>query len=227
MSVVIIGLHVSIRRMSVAWNVIRAERLALVDYLNTLTPAQWATPSLCSGWSVQHVAAHLAWTPTVSPRQAMTELVRCGFRPNKLNADTAERWSRRGPAEILHQLQEKAENNANPIAVPRDATLVDSVVHALDIRRPFGTQREIPEQAFKPAADFCANTRWPASVMVGGSVGKRINGLRLVADGYDWSWGRGPEVRASGETIMLVLTGRRVAPHELAGPGAATLSARM
>ena len=206
---------------------IRAERSALIDYLKTLTPAQWATPSLCSGWSGQHVAAHLAWTPTLSPRQAMTELVRSGFRPNKVNPDTAARWWPRGPVEILRQLQANAENNAKPVGVPRAATLVDSVVHALDIRRPLGTQRVIPAQAFAPAADFCINKRWPASVVVGGSVRKRINGLRLVADDYDWSWGEGPEVRAPGETIMLVLTGRPIGSHELAGPGAATLSGRM
>ena len=39
---------------------IRTERLALIDFLETLTPADWAVPSLCDGWTVQDVAAHLA-----------------------------------------------------------------------------------------------------------------------------------------------------------------------
>jgi uncharacterized protein (TIGR03083 family) len=36
------------------------ERLAFVDLLEGLTPEQWATPSLCSAWTVQEVAAHVA-----------------------------------------------------------------------------------------------------------------------------------------------------------------------
>jgi hypothetical protein len=63
--------------------------------------------------------------------------------------------------------------------------------------------------------------------MVGGSVRRRIDGLRLVADGLGWSWGDGQEVRASGEALILVLTGRPVRPDELTGAGATTLYARL
>ena len=38
--------------MAVTWDVIRTERLALVDWLETLSPEQWSTPSLCEGWTV-------------------------------------------------------------------------------------------------------------------------------------------------------------------------------
>lgn len=207
--------------------VTRSERLALIDYLETLTPEQWATPSLCRGWTVQDVAAHLAWAPVLSARQAVRELLRAGLRPNRFNADCAVRWSRRGTTAILDQLRANAARDAKPLGMPSDAALVDAVVHSLDIRRPLGEPRAIPREAFVPAADFCAGTRWPASLMVGGSVQKRIGGLRLVADGLGWSWGEGPEVRGSGEALMLVLTGRPVAPGELSGPGADTLRSRL
>ena len=48
------------RRMSDLRAVIRAQRLSLIEDLNTLTPQQWASPSLCKGWSVQQIATHLA-----------------------------------------------------------------------------------------------------------------------------------------------------------------------
>lgn len=35
------------------------ERAALVDLLRSFTPEQWAAPTVCAGWSVQDVAAHL------------------------------------------------------------------------------------------------------------------------------------------------------------------------
>jgi uncharacterized protein (TIGR03083 family) len=206
---------------------IRTERLALVDDLETLTPEEWATPSLCGAWVVQDVAAHLAWAPTLSVATGLRELARAGFRPNELNATTARRWSRRGRAAILSQLRTNAATGAKPVGVPRTAALVDAVVHGLDIRRPLGRTHVLTEDAFGPAADFCAATRWPASMMVGGNVRARIARLRLVADDVDWSHGDGPEVRGSTEALMLVLTGRPLRPGELTGAGAETLLARL
>ncbi len=39
---------------------VRADRAALLDIGRGLTPAQWAAPSGCPGWSVQDIVAHLA-----------------------------------------------------------------------------------------------------------------------------------------------------------------------
>ena len=38
---------------------IAAERCQVADLFDTLSDEQWSTPSLCSGWTVRHVAAHL------------------------------------------------------------------------------------------------------------------------------------------------------------------------
>ncbi|MDP9180152.1 MAG: maleylpyruvate isomerase family mycothiol-dependent enzyme [Chloroflexota bacterium] len=35
------------------------ERAALLELLRSLTPEQWALPSVCAGWSVKDIAAHL------------------------------------------------------------------------------------------------------------------------------------------------------------------------
>ncbi len=37
----------------------RAEREDLLGLLRTLTPEQWRAPSLCAGWTVHDVVAHL------------------------------------------------------------------------------------------------------------------------------------------------------------------------
>ena len=206
---------------------VRRERLSLLDLLRTLTPAEWATPSLCAGWTVQDVAAHLAWAPALTLRQGLTELVRAGLRPDRLITGSAVRWSRRGPTAILDQLQQDADTDATPPAVPPAAVEVDAVVHALDIRRPLGRPHAIDPTAFGVAADFCAGARWPSSTMLGGPATARVRGLRLVASDQDWSWGQGQEVRGPGEVLLLVLTGRPVQTGELAGPGVDTLSARL
>jgi hypothetical protein len=64
---------------------------------------------------------------------------------------------------------------------------------------------------------------------LGGFVGakKRAEGLRLIATDVDWSSGQGPEVRGTGEAVLLAITGRPVALDELTGDGVDTLRARI
>jgi uncharacterized protein (TIGR03083 family) len=213
--------------MSEVWEVIRAERRALVDELEGLTPAEWSTPSLCTGWTVQDVAAHLAWASALSPGALLVELGRAGLRPNRFLADSAVRWSRRGTASILEQLRLVAARDAKPLGMPQDAVLVDAVVHGLDVRRPLGRTRVLGPLAFHRTADFCAGARFPSSMLLGGQTRRRLEGVRLVAEDQDWSTGQGAEVRAPAEVVLLVLAGRPVRPDELTGPGAATLAARL
>jgi uncharacterized protein (TIGR03083 family) len=209
--------------------VLRTERLALVDLLSTFGPEQWATPSLCQGWTVQDVAAHLAWTPAMPPAEAALALVRSGLRPNRFIADSAVRWSSRGPTAILEQLRANAETGAKPMAVPAPAVLTDAVMHGLDIRRPLQDHRPVPEAAFRIVADFFtgAGSRWPLTIPFAGGTRQRTDGVRLVADGLDWSSGNGPEVHASPETVLLFLSGRPVDAAELSGPGAPEVARRL
>lgn len=95
-------------------DVIRTERAALISLLETLTPAQWATPSLCAGWRVQDVAGHLAWAAGAGGRELLTDLVRAGARPNRMIADAAVRWSRRGPTVLVEELRRAAATGAKP-----------------------------------------------------------------------------------------------------------------
>lgn len=206
---------------------VRRERESLLAYLETLSPEQWATPSLCAGWSVQEVAAHLAYASALTARVALTELARARFRLNPSMRDSAVRWARRGTPAILDQLRRNAEANARSAGMPRIAVLVDAVVHTLDIRRPLGKATSFPASAFVPVADFCVGMRWPSTTLLGGQVSRRIAGLHLVAEDQPWSTGDGPEVRGSAEALLLVLSGRPVAAEELSGPGASTLVARL
>jgi uncharacterized protein (TIGR03083 family) len=206
---------------------IRSEREALVAYLETLDAEQWVTPSLCGGWTVQDVAAHLAVTPTFTPVAASIDVARAGFRPNRFIADTAVRFARRGPDAILAQLRSNAATGARAIGIAPPATLLDSVVHALDIRRPLGGARRIPADTMRPALSIAAGTTFPLSLVMGGSIQRRYAGLRLVAEDADWSRGEGVEVRAPGEVLLLALTGRPIRVDELSGPGAAELHGRL
>ena len=207
---------------------IRAERLALIDLLETLRPDQWATPSLCDGWTVQDVAAHIAIAPSISPHRGFVALARSGFRVNRMIADLAVRYAGRGPGPIIEQLRENAAVGARPIGLPEVAALVDALVHGLDIRRPLGVTRTISRDAFVTAADWLVEQRWPMTIPVGGSrVQKTISGVRLVANDVGWSHGSGPEVHGTAETMLLLLTGRPIGATELTGPGAMEVYRRL
>jgi len=46
-----------------SWQVIEDQRLTIADLLEGLTARGWETPSLCAGWRVRDVAAHVSLVP--------------------------------------------------------------------------------------------------------------------------------------------------------------------
>jgi hypothetical protein len=75
-------------------------------------------------------------------------------------------------------------------------------------------------QAVVQVADF-----YKGSNLIIGTK-RRIAGLKLRATDTDWSAGTGPEVAGPMLTLLVAMTGRKVAPGELSGDGVATLAAR-
>ena len=55
---------------------------------------------------------------------------------------------------------------------------------------------------------------------------KRVAGLKLAATDIDWTFGDGPEVRGTGEALLLAICGRKAALDDLEGEGVATLRSR-
>ena len=60
------------------WPTISTERLALAADLEALPDASWDTPSLCTGWSVRDVLAHMAATAKIGPGSFFGKLVANG-----------------------------------------------------------------------------------------------------------------------------------------------------
>ena len=192
---------------------IRTERLLFVDQLESLSDDQWQTQSLCAAWTVENVAAHLAWAPVAGPVEMGLTAVRAGFRVNRMNADAAVRWTRRGRPAILAQLRKNAESGAKPTGVPPVAALTDAVVHGLDVRVPLGLYRDLDPEAFRLVAESTLGARWPMTIPVGGNARKRLGGTRLVATDTDWAWGAGATVHEPMDSILLRLLGREQALH--------------
>jgi uncharacterized protein (TIGR03083 family) len=206
---------------------VATERRVLADFLDTLAPADWDVPSLCPAWRVRDVVAHIVHGPTEPHAATLLAVVRGGFRVNHVVAESARRWGQQEPAALVRRLREIADDRRAPLFVTGTHVLADLVVHDLDIRRPLRRPRTVPPEVFRITADLLVGTGGPLAVVFAHSPRRIVEGLRLVAQDVDWTHGDGPEVRGSGDALLLAITGRPVERGELTGPGASTLLARI
>ncbi|GAA3467515.1 maleylpyruvate isomerase family mycothiol-dependent enzyme [Nonomuraea roseola] len=203
------------------WAAVEAERRGLADLLGALSPGDWERPSLCAGWRVRDVAAHLALATSVSTGRALVELVRARGSFDRMIHDTAVRHARRPTAEIVEQIRASAvSRRLAPSTKPLDP-LFDALVHGQDIAVPLGIERVMPLEPARTAADHIWNRGFPFFPQ------RRFRGLRLVATDVDWSVGEGEVVRGSIQALLLLVGGRPAALPDLSGAGTAGLTARL
>ena len=187
------------------------ERMALADLLESLTPEQLRTWSLCAGWRVQDVAGHLTALFNVSMVSIMARVVRNGFSVAKASQQITTELAARPIAEIAQQLRENASNRKHPPTLPM-APLADVIVHGEDIRRPLGITREIPFERVSAVMDFVTGGR-----AIGFLPASRLRGLRFTATDGDGIWGSGQIVHGPALSLLMGAMGRRVAFAELGG----------
>ena len=205
--------------MGDTWTMTRAEREDLAQLLESLTPDQWDTQSLCSEWKVRDVVAHLT-SATESPMGFMGPLVASGFNFNKASAKDAKRRGGAPPAELLKQFRAAIPSERTPPFAKPTTVLADTMVHAQDIRRPLGIPRQIPADRFREVAEYAKGIGFPMGTK------KRIAGLTLKATDLDWSTGSGPVVEGTGEALLMMMGGRKSALDDLSGEGKQTLVSR-
>ena len=203
--------------MSDVWAMVHTERAALIDDLEALDPPAWETPSLCPGWTVHDVAAHLLDTAKTTRLGFVVGLVRARFDFDRQNERGVRRERGASPEETLRRLRAVATRTSTPPA-PLDSRLVEEVVHGEDIRRPLGITRAYPVEAVTRALLLQART----SASFGGAK-ELVSRVRLVATDAEVAVGAGPEVRGPVLDVLLVATGRR-AELALEGPGVTLLT---
>ncbi|MFI8292136.1 maleylpyruvate isomerase family mycothiol-dependent enzyme [Streptomyces sp. NPDC085614] len=198
---------------------VHAERAALIEDLARLDDDRWREPSLCEGWTVHDVVAHLVDTALTTRIGFVVGLARARFDFDRQNAVGVERARGADPQETLRRLRRVATRTSTPPA-PLDSRLVEEVVHGEDIRRPLGLTRPYPTQAVVRA--LLLQTRTPASF---GGAKELLNRVRLTATDADLAIGTGPEATGPALSLLLAVSGRRVALDDLSGPGVAALTA--
>lgn len=198
--------------MSDVWPLVHGERAALIRDLEGLDDRQWDEPSLCAGWSVHDVVAHLVDTASTTRIGFVLGLARARLDFDRQNARGVARCRGTSPHVTLQRLRAVAPRTSTPPA-PLESRLVEEVVHGEDVRRPLGLTRSYPLEAVVPALRHQART--PASL---GGAKELVSRVRLVATDAEVSLGDGPEVRGPVLDLLLVACGRP-AGQDLDGPG--------
>jgi uncharacterized protein (TIGR03083 family) len=166
------------------WPVVHAERRALAADLAGLTPDQWTTPSLCGGWSVHDVLAHMVATAKETPPAFLVGMLRSGFRISRFTEKRIAEERAGGPAATLAAFRAVETATSAPPG-PKLSWLGEALVHAEDIRRPLGIGHAYPVAAVTAVTEFYAGS----NVLIGGK--NRVAGVTLQATDTDWSHGAG------------------------------------
>jgi uncharacterized protein (TIGR03083 family) len=202
-----------------SWQIIEQQRLAIADLLDGLSAEQWESPSLCAGWRVRDVAAHVSLVglpPT--PADLFMQGLRVRGNFHRLNTAMSVRRAARPTGQLVADLREHAGSRKVPAVSNHRNVLFDVLVHGQDIAVPLGLDLPMPADGAGEGATRVWTMGWPFWAK------RRLRGLRLTATDLDWAVGSGPDVTGSIRALLLLLTGRTTtAAPFLSGPGAALL----
>jgi uncharacterized protein (TIGR03083 family) len=196
------------------WQHIHTQRAALADILAGLSDADWQHDTLCPGWTVKDVAAHVISNPQLGLRQVSGMFARNIGRG--YNAMIYREVRRLGaletPASVLADFETYAESTRKVPVTTTIEPLLDVLVHSQDILRPLGLHHDMPPDAAAVAADrarlFGATMGWGAARKV-----------RLVATDIDWVRGRGPTIEGPMQELLMITSGRAPDAALVSGDG--------
>lgn len=207
---------------STVFSACATHRRAVAGLLEGLSAEQLATPSLCAGWDVGTVGAHLADAAAPNAlNEFLMDLVRAGGRLHRANDAAARRARGRPVTATVALLRERADSQVAPPVTGARGALTEVLVHEGDMRLPLNLPFEPSHMAVRPALDFVTTGR-PIGFVPRG----RLRGLRLVAPDMGWSWGEGLELRGAGIDLLMAACGRTAVLPRLEGPGVIRLRSR-
>jgi uncharacterized protein (TIGR03083 family) len=201
------------------WAAIDAQRLRVVALLEQLTDDEWRRPSLCDGWTVRDVAAHLT-LQQLTIGQGLRALLRHRTGVNRLTLEMARDRAALPTGDLIAGIRAMVGSRRHNVGVTFRETLVDITVHGLDIAVPLDRPLETDPAATRAVADRVWRLGWPFHAR------KRLAGYRITASDVDWAVGDGAEVCGPIDAVVLLLTGRPAGLARLTGDGVSTLRRR-
>ncbi len=205
------------------WQAIDAQRTSLTSLLEHLADDEWLQPSLCAGWTVRDVAAHLT-LQQLGPGATLGMMFKWqGSLDRTIQHVARLRAVTLTTRQIIAEIRGTIGSRRHTFGVTYLETLTDILVHSQDIALPLGRRLGIPPDAAAVAASRVLSMRWPPPL----PSARKMAGIRLSATDTSWSAGDGPEVRAPMAALLLVCCGRLAALPQLSGEAAPDLAARL
>ena len=181
---------------------IATEFLSLADLLETAPVSVWDAPSLCEGWRIREVVAHVTMPARYDAAAFMAEMATADGDFTRLSNTVAARDGASPPTSLLADLRSETLHGWEPPGGGQLGALTHAVVHGLDVTEP-ATHMALVLGAADP-----------------GLFGTDLTGVELRADDLDWSYGSGELVTGPAQVLALVVCGRVVPTGRLGGPAA-------
>ncbi len=124
---------------------ITAERRELAGLLSGLPAQTWDAPTLCAGWRVREVVAHMTMPFRYSTRQFLTELGKARGNFTRMADRCAKRDAALPPGELAAALRDNAGHPWKPPGGGLEGALVHDVIHGLDITAAQGAGGWFPK----------------------------------------------------------------------------------
>jgi uncharacterized protein (TIGR03083 family) len=200
------------------WRCIDSQRASLADLFDDLSPAEWETPSLCAGWRVRDVAAHLTQAH-MGLREATVAALRARGSFDRMIRESALRIGPLPPDECSRRIRAMVGSRRRAPFISPLEPLIDVLVHGQDIAVPLGRERPVPPVPAAAAARRAWDMGFPFRAR------RRLAGLRLRATDGDLVLGEGAPVQGTTGDLLLLVTGRTARVGRLSGEGVQRLPA--
>ena len=193
-------------------DMITAERTELAKMLAGLPAPRWNEPTLCAGWRVREVVAHITMPFRYSRSRFVLELAKSRGKFNEM----ADRCARRdaavmSPGELAEALRSNANHPWQPPGGGQIGALTHDVIHGLDITEALGLGQRGPQDRL---GVVLPNLVTPKAL---GFFGVDLSGVELRAADTGWTFGSGRPVTGTAQDLALFLCGRKLPPGRLEG----------
>jgi uncharacterized protein (TIGR03083 family) len=190
---------------------IATERRELAKILGDLPAQSWDLPTLCAGWRVREVVAHVTMPFRYSGARFMIEVMKSRGNFGRMADRCARRDAAVQPDELLATYRDNERHPWKPPGGGFKGALTHDVIHGLDITVALDIARQVPEEHLRTVLGSVTEPK------VVKYFGADLNGVELRADDLDWSFGSGTPVFGQAQDLAMVLCGRKLPAGRLRG----------
>ena len=193
-------------------DMIAANRGELAAMLADLAAADWDAPTLCAGWRVREVVAHITMPFRYSGRRFMLELAKSRGNFSAMSDRVARRDADALSAgELTTAVADNVHHPWRPPGGGFAGALSHDVIHGLDVAVPLGVPWRIPPERLRhvlPESLAAKQVRY---------FGVDLGGIEFRATDMAWTLGSGEPLEGSAQDLLLAICGRKLPAGHLKG----------